>query len=498
MRLAVSDSPGLAADVIPAICLAMVSIAFAPVLHVSSPILAIGVEALIGLAIVLAVPAYAPSIAIFVLVFQNLFVSILSPYLPSPSELEFVKGYNFLLCSVMWLGSLALYLLRRRIHSSEVNRIMWWSIIALATVMLYFVVGFTQNPLAASIYLRNIALPIFLFQLALLTTATFEVRITPFLVAIGVVTLLCGYLEFMFRDFWLAVTNGHAFWHLDGLEATHSGAWEREMRATGNVPVDLKDRFRFSFLNTPLLADYGFSNILRIFGPTMSPISFAYGVGFFTLFLFSVGHPLLAVSALPLLVLCGVKGALIMAIFVCAAWISTRLLGPVVTLLLGLLALVVYAISAIYIGLQIGDYHVIGFMGGWNGFLQNPFGRGLGVGGNLSEGFSSIDWSAAQQAGTVDGAVESATGVLLYQMGMAALVPLGFYFAMALKTWRLYASSGNLTQGLASFGVFVVLINGFFQEEALFAPPALGLLSCLTGLVIGNHIRAQPASRRTG
>jgi hypothetical protein len=37
--------------------------------------------------------------------------------------------------------------------------------------------------------------------------------------------------------------------------------------------------------------------------------------------------------------------------------------------------------------------------------------------------------------------------------------------------------------------VIVVLFNGLFQEEALFAPPALGLLLCLTGLVIGNHIR---------
>jgi hypothetical protein len=163
----------------------------------------------------------------------------------------------------------------------------------------------------------------------------------------------------------------------------------------------------------------------------------------------------------------------------------------VATLVLGLLGLIGYAIVAIYIGLQIGDYHVIGFMGGWHGFLEQPFGRGLGVGGNLSEGYFSIDWSAAQQAGTMDGAVESAVGVLLYQMGTAALVPLGFYFAVALKAWRLYASSGILTQGLASFGVIVVLVNGIFQEEALFAPPALGLLLCLTGLVIGNHIRTR-------
>jgi hypothetical protein len=209
------------------------------------------------------------------------------------------------------------------------------------------------------------------------------------------------------------------------------------------------------------------------------------------LFLFSVQRPLLAVSALPLLVLCSVKGALIVAIFVCLAWASTRLLGAVVTLLLGLAGLIVYAIAAIHVGLQIGDYHVLGFMGGWHGFLDRPFGRGLGVGGNLSEGFFAIDWSAAQQAGSIDGAAESAVGVLLYQMGIAALVPLGFYFAVALQTWRLYASSGILTQGLASFGVIVVLFNGIFQEEAMFAPPALGLLLCLSGLVIGNHIRTQ-------
>ena len=83
-------------------------------------------------------------------------------------------------------------------------------------------------------------------------------------------------------------------------------------------------------------------------------------------------------------------------------------------------------------------------------------------------------------------------------LAAAALAPLGFYLAMALKTWRLYASSGNLTQGLASFGVIVVLVNGFFQEEALFAPPALGLLCCLAGLVIGNHIRTQSTSARAG
>ncbi len=485
------SEPSPLRDVVPTLLIAVATIGFVPLLHVASPVLSLTVEVLVAIAIVLAVPTYAPLIAIFVLFFQNLFVSILSPLVSIPSELDFIKGYNFLVCSVMWLTTFGFYVFGQRRQSAEIIRIMRWGVLTLAVVALYFAIGFVQNGQAASVYLRNIVLPLFLFQLSLLTAATFEVRATPFLVTLAVILVICGYVEFAFRDVWLAITNGYTFWGFDELKATHSGVWEAQMRATGNVPVDLKDRFSFDFLNTPLLEGFGLSKILRIHGPNMSAISFGYGIAFFGLFLFSVGRPFLALAALPLLIVCSVKGALITVVFVVAAWISTRILGAVVTLVLGLLALMVFAAVAIRVGLQIGDYHVIGLMGGLNGFLEKPFGRGLGIGGNLSDGYFSIDWSAAQAAGTIDGAVESAIGVLIYQMGIAALVPLGFYFAMALKAWRLYASSGFLTQGLAGFGVMVVLLNGLFQEEALFAPPALGLMLSLTGLVIGSQIRMQ-------
>ncbi|MBR0989217.1 hypothetical protein JQ580_00635 [Bradyrhizobium japonicum] len=472
-------------------CIAVAAIGFVPVLHLANPALGIVVEVFVGIAIVLAVPTCAPAIAIFVLFFQNLFVSILSPLVPLPSDLDFIKGYNFLVCSVMWLATFGLYVLGQRNQSTEVNRIMRWGVVTLAVVSLYFAIGFVQDGQPAAVYLRNIVLPLFLFQLSLLTAATYEMRITPFLVTLAVILMLCGYVEFAFRDVWLAITNSYTFWGFDELKATHSGVWEAQMRATGNVPVDLKDRFSFDFLNTPLLEGFGLSKMLRINGPNMHPISFAYGLAFLTLFLFSVGRPLLALAALPLLVFCSVKGALITVIFVAAAWIGTRLIGAVTTLLLGFLGMIAFAILAIRLGLQIGDYHVIGLMGGLDGFVQKPFGRGLGIGGNLADSYFSIDWSAAQAAGTIDGAVESAIGVLLYQMGVGAFVPLAFYFAMALKAWRLYASSGYLTQGLAGFGVMVVLLNGLFQEEALFAPLALGLMFSLTGLVIGSHVRMQ-------
>ncbi|WP_349631617.1 hypothetical protein [Bradyrhizobium tropiciagri] len=496
MQAGVAQRPLIAGDVIPALAIALASIAFAPILQVANSGLAIVVESLVGCAIVLAAPAYAPSVAIFIIFFQNLFVSILSSYFTNEADLEFVKGYNFLVCAVMWLVTMVLYLMRERDRSAEIEQIMKWGMITLATVTVYCALGATQDARAAIVYLRNIAFPVFLFQLALLTAATFEIRITPFLTVIAVLLIVCGYTELMFRDFWLSITNGYTFWHFDELKATRSGSWEAEMRATGNVPVDLLDRFRFSFLNSPLFEDLGISTILRVHGPNMSAISFGYGVSFSILFLASVGYRWLAVAAIPLLVFCSVKGALIMVLFVVLAWVSTWLLGAVITLVVGLLALALYVILGIHVGLQIGDFHVIGFMGGWHGFLQNPIGRGLGIGGNLSEGYFSIDWSAAQYAGTVDVAVESAIGVLLYQMGIAALVPLGFFLALALRAWRLYASSGILTQGLAAYGTLMVLVNGFFQEEALFAPPALGVMLCLTGLVIGHHIRTQGDGRK--
>lgn len=258
VRLGIAEQlPEALRELIPTICIAIASIGFAPILHMASPILAIAVETLIGIAIVLAVPTLAPAIAIFVLFFQNLFVSLLSPLVTAPSDLDFIKGYNFLACSVMWLGMFALYVLGRRNQSTEVNQIMRWGIVTLTVAALYFAIGFIQNGQAASVYLRNIVLPLFLFQLSLLTAATYEIRTTPFLVTLAAILILCGYIEFAFRDFWLAITNGYTFWGFDELKATHSGVWEAEMRATGNVPVDLKDRFSFDFLNTPLLEGLG-------------------------------------------------------------------------------------------------------------------------------------------------------------------------------------------------------------------------------------------------
>ncbi len=472
-----------------------VSIAFAPLLHSASPVLAIVVQSLIACTIAIAMPAYAAPVAIFTLIFQNIFVSILSPIIGSPSELEFIKGYNFLGCAVLWATVVATWLVRWRSAPAEVNRLMIAGAVVMAVIGLYFLIGFVRDQLPAVIYLRNVIFPLLMFQLALLTASSFSTPVTRVLIAIGVVTIACGYLEFSFRDVWLDLTNGHTYWRFEEIKATDTGVWEKEMRATGHVPVDLQDRFKFSFLNTPLLDGLGLPPFLRVFGPNISAISFAYGLSFFFLFMCSTRRYLLAACALPLAILCGVKGALILVVFVLAGLLGTALIGAVPTLVAGSIAAIAYTVIGLYVGLQIGDYHVIGFMGGWNGFLQAPLGRGLGIGGNLGADFASIDWSAAQHAGAVDGAVESAVGVLLYQMGIAALVPLAYYAVIAFLVWRRYARSMLLPQGLVAFGILITLVNGIFQEEALFAPLALGTFMALAGLALGHAIRAEAGVR---
>lgn len=463
--------------------------AFSPLLHIASPVLAIAVETLIAVAIALLMPAQGPVIAIFVLMFQNVFVSLYSSLLTDPSELEILKGYNFLICAVMWLVAFVQSILSRR--SPGLNRMLLASTAVLAVMGIYFVIGLGREPKASAIYLRNIGLPLLLFQLALLAAANHRIRVTPYLVIIAVMILICGAVEFLFRDTWLALTNGHAYWRLEEIKAAKSGVWEREMRTTGKVIVGIKDLFVVDFFNTSLLSGLGLGQMLRLYGPNISPVSFAYGIGFFSLFLFAIGRAGLGALAFVLMLLCGVKGAAIMVLFVGAAWIGTIVIGPVLVLLGAIGVLALYAVLVIHSGLKIGDYHVIGLMGGWNGFLAAPLGRGLGSGGNLTEGFSGINWQAAQQAGAVEGAAESSVGVLLYQMGVAALVPLGFYAVVAWWCWRLYARSGILLLGMAAFGILVVLTNGLFQEEALFAPPAMGFMMLLAGLLLGSQIRQE-------
>jgi len=239
------------------------------------------------------------------------------------------------------------------------------------------------------------------------------------------------------------------------------------------------------FLNTPAFADLGL-RFYRLVGPNFHPISYAYALAFFTVVLFAVGRRWYAVLALPLLLIVGSKGALVfsvLAIGAAAVLLRWRGFAP---LWLFAAALVLYMAAGIAAGIEAQDYHVIGFIGGLKGFVANPFGRGIG---NLSLDMSTIDWSRSQHLGHTDVAVESAIGVLLYQMGICGVMLLGVFAWIAVKLWRWHLRSGDRLYATWCFALLAVMANGVFQEEAMFAPLALGIVTGLAGLLLGRASR---------
>ena len=237
------------------------------------------------------------------------------------------------------------------------------------------------------------------------------------LVAIASFALLYGYFEFLAHDSLMYVVNGdtYLYWRT----RDEASKWLTELHETGRVMRSYLDGLEIDFLNTPLFRDLGLSTY-RIFGPNFHFISFAYVLAFFSVVLAALGRWWYVLLALPLLLVVGSKGALVFTVLVTSALVALPYLRGNAPLWSYMAVLASYAAVGIVTGIRMQDYHVIGFVGGVLGLMSNPIGRGIGVGGNLAVDPATIDWARSQHLGHVDPVVESAVGVLLYQMGIFA------------------------------------------------------------------------------
>lgn len=242
--------------------------------------------------------------------------------------------------------------------------------------------------------------------------------------------------------------------------------------------------------NTELLSFLTPTLTVRFGGPNLHPISYGYVLAVTELVLLSLGQAVFVAPLLILSFLVGVKGAAILfgaAVLLYAVWRGTS--SVMVLLLCGMLLATVYVGYGVWSGQRAGDYHVIGFLGGINGFFENPLGHGLGVGGNLSLGtLTAKEWEKYQASGANIG-LESAIGVLLYQAGIGCIAIFAA-FVMLLRSgpfgiaWRKPAPTDILFIG---FGIG--LVNGVFQEEA-YSPYAVGLLALFCGVLVANGQRS--------
>jgi hypothetical protein len=252
----------------------------------------------------------------------------------------------------------------------------------------------------------------------------------------------------------------------------------------------LTDYFRVVLFNFSMLADLDLY-VMRLYGPNNHPISYGYLLAFLVIVLASMKRWLLVTAILPLLIFVSAKGAMIEIALVATAFAFWGVLSARAALIsfVGLLGL--YVVVTFLTGLNIGDYHVIGLIGGLKGFIANPIGRGVGVGGNIGNELTTAEWALAQAKGSTDVALESAIGVLLYQMGIMAFAVIGLYARVALRALALYEKTRIPQYLVAGAGVLIVLVNGIFQEEALFAPLAMGVMLSFAGVAIGSAERGQ-------
>lgn len=286
----------------------------------------------------------------------------------------------------------------------------------------------------------------------------------------------------------LSLFNGDLYIERDIRRQIESGQWEKTMHETGFVLRGLKDVMMTTFFNTPLFAHI-LPPVFRIGGPNFHSISYAYALAIVSAWLLFRGRWLLPLAALPLLLVIGSKGAMFLLLLALGVRFAYNRLGPRPTFAAVLALSAGWLAAAIAYGATHGDYHVLGFLAGLHDFLRAPQGQGLGIGGNLSSTSFNLNWERAQATGATSVPVESAIGVMLYQMGAGSLVFLGFLAALARYCGRLALKTAEPDFVFAFVAIVAMSANAVLQEEAFYSPLALGLTLLLVGAALGTHWR---------
>lgn len=453
--------------------------------------------ATIALAIML--PTSLPTVIVTSFLYQNTFIAAFGPLLTTDEAFDALRGANF----VILVAATAVCMLAAMVNPErlpfETRKWLLVSFAVIIIVMLYLGLGAGRGMARdAIVYFRNSVTPIACFSIGLVVASTYTKETRRAIVALGIGALLFGYCELFYGMDFLSIFNGDDYILRRIARQIEVGYWERVLADTGFVLRGLEDVMRTPLFNIP-----GYSNVLpyvfRLSGPNFHPISFAYALAIISIWLSFKGRFVFMIAAAPLLVIIGSKGAMVAVIMALGLKIAVAIMPARTAIFSFLVVSVSYIVIAFLYGRSVNDYHVLGLLAGLRDFLSNPIGQGLGFGGNLSSTIEgNLDWSRSQQEGVAGIPVESAVGVMLYQMGIAAFVYFGFLVAIAGKCARLYLSQRYADALCGFLLVTIIAINGVLQEEAFFSPLALGFALLLVGLCLGNSFSGVASKRLAG
>lgn len=493
---AMARPPGTGAETAVQVCAALLMAITSVSCFAVSVVFGAAATFVLTLALSVATPANIPVILIGTFLYQNTVVAWFTPYIPDNNIFDALRGANFVVLMTAY-GAFFLASFQAKVRAVP-GLMQWlrWSIVVAAVIVFYLLLGAARGHAKdAILYFRNTITPVACFHIAIVAASLYRIDLRRSLLWLGTGAIVYGYCELFFTFDFLNLFNGDLYVQRSIHRQIEAGVWEQTLRETGFVLRGLEDVMTTTFFNVSFFAEI-MPNVFRIAGPNFHPISYAYALGIIAVWLLFKGRWLLPLAALPLLLVIGSKGAAFMVVLALFARMAQRPLGSGLTIATVLAVCVAWVAAAIAYGATHGDYHVLGFLAGIREFLRNPFGQGLGFGGNLSSTAQNLDWQRAQATGATAVPVESAVGVMLYQMGVGSAVFFGFLAAIAVKARQLLLRTGSLDFWFVFVTVVAVSANAVLQEEAYYSPLALGFCLLLAGIAFGAHFRETAARDR--
>lgn len=481
--------PGSVAETLLNIVAALGIIALSVASLILGTVFGVAVCAIMTLALCLARPGAAPVLVITAFLFQNMIIATFTPLVVSDTAFDTLRGTNFVILMTAYACFLAASL-----QTPPLRHARPWiiaSLVLLAIVVFYLGLGAVTGDLRdAIVYFRNTITPIACFHIAHVAACRYRIDIVRTIGWLGGAAVLYGYLELVFQIGFLSTFNGDQYIQRQMARQIETGYWEGILKDTGFVLRSISDVMTTSVFNTPFF-DNILPQVFRLSGPNFHPISFAYALTIMAVYMLFKGRWVLPALTLPLLFIIGSKGAMALLLIAVAARIGVPLVGRrLVTLLVAVVA-ALWIGSAIVLGIRSGDFHTLGFFAGLRDFLGNPLGVGLGHGGNLSTTTAGVNWSLAQETGATEFPMESAVGVMLYQMGVGGVAFLGFIAALAVTCRNIFVRTGDQVFLFGYVAVTLIGVNSVLQEEAIYSPLAIGFALLLTGLALGTRWRRE-------
>lgn len=440
----------------------------------------VGLVAFAGLALILALafvllPALVFATLLFVVLFQNALLALLIAQIDGHADFQNIQASSFIIS--LAVGGLAAVMLLRH----PASRVQQPVLVAMAVFILitaaYAVLGVSQVSVASALSYVRLYLggPLMLLTGLWLAQMLSPALVRGLLLFAAALLVAWGVAEFVIPHALYAFFNVDDF--LRTKFALHDGRGEYD-----SIKETIERNTR-SYLN--LSGVFGLSfETLRLKGALLHEVSYGYALAFMGLALLMLRATALAIGCILVALVVGAKGPLLLLFIPLVVYGIYKVSGrPRFALAVLLVLLGAYLAAGIAYGLYTRDYHVVGFIGGLNGVLGSPLGHGIGVGGNLSDtAMAGKDFARFQQEGA-DYALESAWGVLLYQMGFVGFAAFAWFYARLWRASWVQAVAGQVAAPrmlLLPLALAVLPVNMVFQEEAL-SPAGWGLWLLFAG-----------------